>query len=258
MLTARTLRLAAGLFALVLASPAIDAAGGAKPCAKTLASCPDRGCAKTGSSDALVNKLKRSIPAATTPIRLTLDDVESLQDQADDKVGQKVSLSADRRKNLRNLTVSSGKVSEGDLVQVKGYVITEAGLPRANSSGESVNCRLKKTDNNDFHIPIAREPEDSHFDGIVVEMIPQGRPDGWTVKKLKKIGKEKREVLVRGQLFYDNKHVVNDNAAEPIGGQPARFSLWEVHPVTEFLVCKKQNQACDENDAEHWQKLEDF
>jgi len=258
MVEIRAFSLAACLFAALLASPTADAAGGSKPCAKTLASCPERGCAKAASSDALLNKLKRTIPAAGTPVRLTLDDFESLQDQADDKVGQRVSLSAERRKKLRNLTVSSGTVSEGNLVEVKGYVIAEAGLPRANSSGESVNCRLKKADNNDFHISIARESDDSHFDGIVVEMIPQDRPSGWTIKKLKKIGKEKREVLVRGQLFYDNKHVVNDNAAEPVGGQPARFSLWEIHPVTEFLVCTKQNQACNENDSQQWQKLGDF
>ncbi len=237
----------------------VSAAEGSKACATDLASCPINGCATQGGPDALVNKIKRTVPKSGTPIRrLTLDDFEQLQEQADTAVGQHKSLTTQQRRKLRSLSVSSGQVSEGDLVEVKGYVIAEHSLPHANTSGESVNCRLKGTQNNDFHIPIARNSEDTIFDGIVVEMIPQDRPDSWTIGKLKKIAREKRQVLVHGQLLYDNKHLVNENPAEPIGGQPARFSLWEVHPVTEFLVCKNQDQDCNPGDSQQWQRLEDY
>ena len=62
---------------------------------------------------------------------------------------------------------------------------------------------------------------------------------------------------VRGQLFYDNEHVVNDEPDHPVGGQPKRFSLWEVHPITEFMICKIPKKACDPSDAAIWQHLED-
>ena len=55
--------------------------------------------------------------------------------------------------------------------------------------------------------------------------------------KLQRIAREKRPVLVRGQLFYDNKHEGNDDPDDVKAGQPKPFSLWEIHPVTEFHVC---------------------
>ncbi len=68
-----------------------------------------------------------------------------------------------------------------------------------------MNCNLKGSDNNDFHIPIAREPTDTIFDGIVVEMVPQKRPDRWNIPILKAAAKDKRHVLVRGQPLYDKQ-----------------------------------------------------
>ncbi len=227
------------------------------PCAADLDHCPSRGCAKAGTPDALLNQLKRTMPQSDTPTLLTLDDFELLQNQADNLVGQKATLGRTARSQLRKLNVSSGQISEGALVEVTAYIVgLERGLPRANKSGESVNCRLKGTDNNDFHIPIARAPEDTEFDGIVVEMIPQNRPEGWSISMLKRVARESRPVLVRGQLFYDNKHLVNDDPIEPISGQPARFSLWEIHPVTEFLVCMRPDKTCNSGDATQWEKLE--
>jgi hypothetical protein len=188
-------------------------------------------------------------------IPLQLDDFETLQSQADDLVGQKVSLTKSMRSKLRRLSTSAGQVSEGSFVAVAGYVV---GVPHANKSGESVNCRLKGTDNNDFHIPIARAPTDTEFDAIVVEMIPQQRPAGWTVTKLKRIAKEERAVLVRGQLFYDNPHLVNGDPDDVIGGQPKRFSLWEVHPVTEFYVCPADRRCDPRSIGSGWRPLADL
>ncbi len=74
--------------------------------------------------------------------------------------------------------------------------------------------------NNDFHIPIARSPDDSELEGVVVEIIPQDRPDGWTLEKLKRIAKDARSVLIRGQLLYDNMHLVNDDPDSVRGEQP--------------------------------------
>jgi hypothetical protein len=220
----------------------------AGPCADDLFSCPTHGCA-TRSPEALVNKQKRSLPPSGKALMLTLDDFDSLQDQADKLVGQKVALNATARKKLEKLTSSAGQVKEGDLVQIVGYMVGLPNRPNANTSGESVNCRLKGRDNNDFH------PHDSEFEAIVVEVIPQRRNKEWTVPKLKQIAKEGRLVLVRGQLFYDNMHLINADPDDPVGGQPKRFSLWEVHPVTEFYICRTEKK-CDTQVISQWEALE--
>ena len=65
----------------------------------------------------------------------------------------------------------------------------------------------------------------SEFEGIVVEMIPQDRPAKWTSKNVDKL--RRKVLLLEGGLFYDNPHVANGDASNPIGGQPKRFTLWE-------------------------------
>ena len=172
-------------------------------------------------------------------------------------VEQNQDLTKEERANLRELKLKSPArtVSEGDLVELTGFLI---GLPnRPGASGaESVNCRLTGSRNSDFHIPMARHADDSEFEGIVVEMIPQGRNEGWTTKKLKNIAREARPVIVRGQLFYDNKHLVNDDQDDPKERQPKRFSLWEIHPVTELLVCMTATKKCTKQSQ--FEALEDL
>lgn len=120
-----------------------------------------------------------------------------------------------------------------------------------------MNCRLTGMDNN-VHVPMARHPEDTEFEGIVVEMMPQGRSTGWTIRKLRRFTRKGRPVLVRGQLFYDNKHEVNGDPDDVKAGQPKRFSLWEVRPVTEFQVCMTASKKCDPKKVTQpqWKRLE--
>ena len=167
-----------------------------KPCAVTFEKCEPSGCAKDDAGK-LFNQLKRTVPSSGTAIRLTLDDLESLQDLAASLVGEGKDLTPSERNKLRNLKVSTGAVSEGSLVEITGFL---AANPRPNSSGESVNCRFTGGANNDFHIPIGRDPDDDEFEGIVAEMIPQKRPVEWTVPNLKKVRKARQLVLVRGQI----------------------------------------------------------
>jgi hypothetical protein len=91
------------------------------------------------------------------------------------------------------------------------------------------------------------------------EMVPQERLDGWTSKKLKQISRDARPVIIRGRLLYDNKHRVNGDA-EKDNGEPKRFSLWEIHPVTEFYVCIRADRNCGEtlSKPKDWKKLENF
>ncbi len=227
----------------------------------SLAACPPNGCAPEGSGHAVLNELKRTIPEEASPTGLTFDDFRMLQSEAANIFPPKKGLEippADRRK-LHDLNFSRGTVSEGDLVQVAGFIVAD---PHPNS-GESVNCGLHGVPNNDFHIPLgaAPPPPDSssaEFQGIVVEMIPQDRNPGWTLTKLADIQAKDLKVRVMGQLLYDNIHVVNDDPAHVIGGQPKRMSLWEIHPITQFLVCTKPGNACDPAKQGEWTLLEDY
>src|SRR5262249_24617789 len=90
----------------------------------------------------------------------------------------------------------------------------------------------------------------SEFEGIVVEMIPQDRPDRWTLANLAKL--RKKPILIEGGLFYDNLHVANGDASHPLNGQPKRFSLWEIHPITSVKVCTKAANQCDPTRPSDW------
>jgi len=237
------------------------------PCAKDLDSCTPRGCADVDTdlspedreAEALLNMLKRTKPQNGTPIQLTFADFVKLQQLADDLVGQGQALSAEQRSRLRDLRLSESRtVSEGDLVELRGFIVQDS--PRPKPSGpESVNCRLSRAANNDIHIPIVEEAQDEEFAAIVVEMIPQARPGSWNPTKLKGAARDERPVIIRGRLFYDNKHEVNDDS-EHDNGQPKRFSLWEIHPISEFWVCIRADRKCGEtlSKPKDWKKLADF
>jgi hypothetical protein len=228
--------------------------GRTPPCKSSLSECPVYGCEESAdTAHGYSNYLKRHAPSGNSPVELTLDDFVSLQSLSDGLVGEGIDIEKeDRQSKLRDLTVSSGQVNEGDLVRVTGFLV---GSAHANS-GESVNCRLTGGANNDFHIPLGSEPDGSEFAGIVVEMIPQHRPAEWNLGKLHRVQKLEHRVLVTGQLFYDNEHVVNDDEDDPKGGQPKRASLWEVHRVTAFAVCDRQDSDCDPAQLDQWTSLE--
>lgn len=251
----RTLRAGALLF-LMVASGVGTLVGKSKPCHPTLATCPVRGCAKEDTPSALTNILKHNLNPVGEMRTLTFEDFAKLQDQVEKQFDGKFStLTTPDRERLRNLKLRGAKVGEGQLVEIIGYIAAGPGDPHANNSGESVNCRLPRTANNDFHISLAPSADGTEYEGIVVEMIPQHRNKNWTVPRLRKVQRAHQMVRVRGQLFFDNHHVVNDDPDNVIKNQPKRMSLWEVHPVTEFDVC---TLAKCEADSNGWKPLEDW
>jgi len=225
-------------------------------CAATLDQCPARGCAKEDSWEAQANEIKRTRPeSGKAAVLLTFDDLKALQKQADEKVGQgPYDLTPHGYTKLTDLKVSAGKVSEGDRVRVVAYIPKGQDGLHANQAGESVNCNLKKPYDNDFHIPVAAAPDDSEFKAIVVEMIPQARPGAWTIDALKEIQAKGTQVLVEGGLSYDKVHYVSDDPDHPFKDEPDRMSLWEIHPITDFLVCRRDH--CDPKRLDDWTALE--
>jgi hypothetical protein len=223
------------------------------PCKSKLADCKPQGCAQTGTDHALLNRTKRKAAAAGPAVTLTFPDFIALQGKADALVGQGNDLDAAERAKLKQLTVGGKTVGEGKRVRVVGFLAT--GIPPHDNKNESVNCRLTGKPNNDFHLALTRTKTESRHRGIVAEMIPQGRPPAWTLPALATIQNKRRRVMVEGNLFYDNVHVVNSDAANPIGGQPARSSLWEIHRIARFWSCEKPDDPCDPTKPAQWKEL---
>lgn len=223
----------------------------ASACQPNLDACPTSGCETEGTPHALMNEAKRNVPPGA-PVTVAFSDLQALQTATDAVVTQGQDIPD--RTVIQNLTVGSTTLGEGMAVQVSAFLSPDKPGPHPNS-GESVNCDLRGTANNDFHIPVTETAGLSPYAGIVVEMIPQNRNAAWTVASLKALQTNQTQVKVVGQLFYDNAHVVNGDPDNPIGGQPERFTLWEIHPISQFLVCSN-GTGCDVNSDSGWTALE--
>jgi hypothetical protein len=224
----------------------------AKPKILALAQCPAWGAEKRGSTRGLLNEVKHHAPPAGIPTLLTFADVMTLQRLADARVnsgaGAKV-LATDRQK-LQGLETQSGRVGEGDLVAIVGFIV---GKPSANA-GESANCYLSGAPNNDFEFKLAPSADATPYDAIVAEMIPQDRPALWTIGRLRRLSRDHRQVLVVGQLMLDTRHVPNPTRGT--NHESPRASTWEIHPVTKMLVCPQPAGGCDPRREDPWQPIE--
>ena len=228
---------------------AAESAG--KPKALNLAACPPEGAEKKGSARAALNEVKHRLPSGTTPVFLDFSDLPALQQLADAKVksGTTAKVSAKQRAaSLHDLALGAGHVGEGDLVAIVGFIVSNASA----NAGESANCYLKGASNNDFEFSIAPAPTATPYEGIVGEMIPQDRQKEWTLGRLHKLAADGRQVLVAGQLMFDTRHLPNPKKGT--NHESPRFSTWEIHPVTKFLVCRNST-GCNASHEDEWQPL---
>jgi hypothetical protein len=228
------------------------AEGASKPKALNLAACPDWGAEKKGTSRAALNEVKHHVPSGTTPVMLDFAELPDLQRLADAgvKSGVTAKVSAKQRlARLHDLTSGTRKIGEGDLVGIVGFVVGKATA----NPGESANCYLPGVNNNDFEFSIAPAAKATPYEAIVGEIIPQNRPKDWTLGRLRKLSTDGRQVLVEGQLMFDTRHLPNPKKGT--NHESPRFSTWEIHPVTKFLVCKA-GTGCDAAVADQWQPLE--
>jgi hypothetical protein len=193
---------------------------------------------------------------------LTFADLDKLQELTDSRdVPQGEHLSANVRKKLLNFSVNSKTISEGDLVAVTGFVAQDRDVKCGGA--ESVNCGHKNSSGEadtgpctrtDIHVPVVENPNGIQIQSFVAEPIPQGpNVKIWLPPAFDKLKDDKRRILVRGGLFYDSIHIVNTNKAP--GGQPKRFTLWEIHPITAVLVCTLSDNSCDPANASQWAPL---
>jgi hypothetical protein len=225
-----------------------------KGCAASLDSCSTHGCAAAEEPEGILNALKRRLPNPQIPVQLNVEDFRSLQRVADERVGQGYpGLDRPQRAKLNGLKFAGGLISEGRVVRTFGYIAKGGEGLHINGEGESVNCNLKGKSENDIHIPLVAAAGDSEFKAIVVEMIPQGRAASWTLDSLKTVQEKGYQVWVEGPLLYDKTHYVSDDADNPLSNDPNRMSLWEIHPITKFLVCRKQR--CERSNEGDWEAL---
>jgi len=137
------------------------------------------------------------------------------------------------------------KLGEGNLVQLRAFV-----MHAMQEGAEKVNCQEEVPTTKDYHdIHISLVPDVKLTDataqeeiaanecqGVVAEMSPHFRPALWTAGNINKASASKLAVRVTGQLFFDSSHVPCKEGA-PVGSNPKRFSLWEIHPIYAFEVC---------------------
>lgn len=129
-------------------------------------------------------------------------------------------------------------LGEGSMVQLQGYVEIAR-----QEGAESVNCGSNvpnDTAYHDIHISIVLSSADKECSGVVVEMTPHHRPDAWTAALLNEVAAAGLLVRVTGQRMFDSSHTPCINSS-PVKGDPARISLWEIHPIYKFEVCPQGN-----------------
>ena len=141
-------------------------------------------------------------------------------------------------------------LGEGALVQLLGFVKIAR-----QEQAESVNCgsNVPNADAyHDIHISIVLSPADAECSGVVVEMTPHHRPQAWTARLVTEVASAGLLVRVTGQRMFDSSHTPCQNGSA-IKGDPARISLWEIHPIYKFEVCPQGNCS-----SGGWVRLEDW
>jgi hypothetical protein len=200
----------------------------------------------SGGKEASQNEAKNNFCASGDPRSLTIADLVQLQQQveADGSIPFGKQGPATDRSGLQNF-------GEGTRVVLTGYV------KMARQEGaESVNCEQDVPNRpayHDIHISIVDAPGNSECSGIVAEMIPHHRPASWTPELVNKVRDAGSQVKLTGDLMFDSSHAPCTNGSAK-SGDPARASLWEVHPIYKFEVCTQSD--CSSGDG--WVSLEDW
>jgi len=139
-------------------------------------------------------------------------------------------------------------------VQFVGFLFDAHHSNVGKGKGELVNCKLPAREDNDIHIELMKDgTEKDPCNGVTAEMSPHFRPEAWN----ELVGLEiDRPVRITGPLFFDSSHHPCHDGKRP---SPNRISVWEIHPVYQFEVCKikeKSVSACDVKDDSLWIPLD--
>jgi hypothetical protein len=214
--------------------------------------CPVAGGA-TDKPKILESTAKNDLCEAAKPKPITYGTFTKLQAVSDgiDGLRNQLKESRDVVRDLVALT-SGGKVGEGSVVQFVAYLLNAHVSNK--SKGELVNCKKSGIYNNDIHIELVKSAgEDDACNSVTAEMSPHFRPDAWDDLVELTL---KRPVRVTGAMFFDGSHAPCHDGKRP---SPQRISVWEIHPVYQFDVCKyKTLAACKVSDKTVWIPLNEW
>ena len=222
----------------------------------------DQTCGLEGKAKSLTargqNRAKNNLCATGSPVTISLEDLLKLQAAvvvARIPFGQPNRLPPDRTRLTGLIETTSGqRIGEGSLVEFLGFLLqAHVSDPR---TGETVNCKRPGNESNDIHITLADRPGARLCDGFVAEMIPHFRPSSWSVRNLNTL--RGRPLRIAGHLLFDAGHQPCRQGRR-VGSNPARASLWEIHPVYSAEVCSEADvQRCREGDSSLWTSLHEW
>jgi hypothetical protein len=233
-------------------------------------------------SKRLQNEAKNNLCSTGDPVTLTMADFMAMQERAQ-QLGipfgaegtppdRREHLPPDRTKLQSNgfyRTPSGHQVGEGTRVQIVGFM----NEPHP-GGGEDVNCSATAEADKDVHINLVESPAPwlprkgdpdlqqketernaALCKGIVVETIPHYRPAPFEARALRSVSRE-FPVLISGPLLFDASHYPCEGSEPHAGGNPARGSLMEIHPITRIQVCKNKTlNQCPPEDKNVWTEL---
>ncbi len=205
----------------------------------------DGGSSEAGKKAESNAKNNFCVKGAVTPIQYeTFTQLEAAVTEEQRKAAKK------DRTVLKNVVADN--LGEGTLVKFVGYFL-DAHVSNV-GKGELVNCKLGGKLFNDVHIELVNAPdEDDDCQSVTAEMSPHLRPESWTRLAGMTI---KRQVRVTGPLFFDGSHHACHGTVRP---SPHRISVWEIHPVYQFEVCKNKPPAtCKVDDDAAWIPLDQW
>ena len=233
--------------AVILTAAVLAISAAAQTCPTTLqfpqaapTAIDNSSCAVSGSggAEATQNEAKNNFcPTTTAAQPITIAQMIALQT----KVQQNKSIPFGSK--VHPITSKAGPaedraplvaLGEGKEVVLLGFVNKSR-----QEGAESVNCEKAVPDtsaNHDIHISIVATAGAAECSGIVAEMIPRHRPSAWSADLVNSVASKKLPVRVTGQLMFDSSHTPCQNGT-PIKDDPARATLWEVHPIYKFEVC---------------------
>jgi hypothetical protein len=206
------------------------------------------------------NHAKNNFCVTGTPVDITYGDLLQLESARRDVHDKDLPDAAARKGQLSGvITVNGHKIGEGTLVRLVIHLIeahySDTQRSRSDTKfGESVNCYRPSNEENDIHIVLGQQTQDDECKSVTAEMSPHFRPAKWTADDLNSIGEH--PIRVTGQVFYDSSHVICQPGKRTA---PKRASLWEIHPVYTFEVCRLTDiDQCRSAPDSDWQALDTF
>ena len=244
----------------------------------TLQLCHDKfpdGCSASAhpSYDAYLDFLKDQDPGPTLASTkdLTATDFPGLESKLPRTL---------RSTNHTTLATRFANLGEGNIHTVIAYLYfaedTSKGTATVPSNSETSNCKLTAPNTFDYHLGLGFDPAlaasarsthpkpgDAAFTAlekhsVVAEMTPYTRHAKWTFDRVNAL--QGQQVKVVGQLMVDNIHFnKNDDCHfSPARASCWRSTVWEIHPVTQFYVCKASGGCTVSSPASDWTNLDDM